>query len=193
MKTIKTLLIGLLMGFLFSGVILVIISRPAGNSIVLQPPPTLIPDMVYITGAVANPGLYQVEKGSRINDIILAAGGVLKNADQTNVNLASKAKDGEKIFIPFMSSETSIPVTTPKTDNMSTESPIPSVNTPININTANETQLDMLPGIGEQKAKQIIMYREQNGPFGDIKDLLKVTGISQNLFNQLKDMITTNS
>ena len=135
--------------------------------------------MVYITGEVKNPGVYEVLSGSRVNDVLEAAGGATEEANLKVVNLAAKVKDEEKIIVPNMSEEI---------DEARAEEE--SKSGLININTATKEELKTLPGIGDGIAGNIITYRENNGDFGSIEDIKKVPLIGAGRFAQIMDLIT---
>ena len=176
-------ILAILFGFLFSGLILLINSRPNGNSIQIIPAPTISPIQVYITGEVQKPGLYQLEKGSRLSDLISIAGG-LTSSNSYNVNLAAKLYDGQHIHLDEESKLT-------ESSNKS-ETQILTATKKININEANIEELETLPGIGETRAKDIIDYRNTIGFFEEIEDILNVKGIGEFTFDKLKDLIVTN-
>ena len=171
---------------------------------------------VHVTGEVKNPGVVRVKEGSRIEDIIEAAGGLTENADITDVNLAYVVEDGMKIRIPSNSDENIIGDGSEEAENagdrsqegdikneyitkdsgkgviLSEESgeTLSSIdNLVININTAHETELEELPGIGPSLASRIIEYRNQNGNFKDIADIKNVTGIGDSKFEKIKSLI----
>ena len=125
-----------------------------------------------IKGEVARPGVYSLYKGSRLQDLILAAGGFTSNADTNSVSLVSVVEDSGCYTINKLDSITSEGSTTL-----------------ININIATKAELTSLPGIGEAKAQAIIEYREKNGNFSSVNDLTKVNGINTNLLNQIIDLI----
>ncbi len=141
---------------------------------------------VYIVGAVRYPGVIEVEEGSRLIDVLELAGGATEEADLERVNLALRVQDEGMYKIPKIGEE------------LSEQSPAllgaisKQEQQKININTADEATLDTLPGIGPSKAKRIIEYREQNGPFKSIEELKNVSGIGEKTFEQLKDLITVN-
>lgn len=134
---------------------------------------------VHISGCVNRPGLYRCDTETRVADVVELAGGFLPDADQTNINLAKKVRDEEKIHIPATGEE---PLPTFQGDSG-------SAGGLININTAEVKDLTELPGIGEKTAEKIIRYREET-PFGAIEDLKNVPGIGDKKFEELKDMIT---
>ena len=139
---------------------------------------------VYICGSVINPGVYELPEGSRIFDGLDAAGGFAEGADETRINLAGYLHDGEMVFFPEEGEEI------PKEAAVSAAGVSPGASTAlININTASEDTLCTLPGIGSSKAKAIIKYREENGLFTDISQIMNVSGIGENLYNNIKDLI----
>ena len=171
---------------------------------------------VHVTGEVKNPGVVRVKEGSRIEDIIEAAGGLTENADITDVNLAYVVEDGMKIRIPSNSDENIIGDGSEEAENAGDRSQEEDIkneyitkdsgkgvilseesgetlssidNLVININTAHETELEELPGIGPSLASRIIEYRNQNGNFKDIADIKNVTGIGDSKFEKIKDLI----
>lgn len=141
---------------------------------------------VDIKGAVKNPGVYSAQKGERVVDLITKAGGFTENADQNQVNLAQYVEDEMVIYVP-QKGEISESITN---SSFSTSANSSSNQGKININKANETELQTIPGIGPSKAKAIIEYREQNGPFQQIEDIQNVSGIGEKTFEKLKDFIT---
>lgn len=164
-------------GFLIGGLFFLISSPPKGNPITLLPSPTQVPIKVYITGAIKNPGTYELEKDSRLSDLIEKAGG-LTEPNTGEFNLASKLYDGQYVEIQELNE---IPSKSINLDSMK-----------VNINDADSNLLVTLPGIGPTKAEDIIQYREEFGFFEEIEDILNVPGIGEFTFNQIKDLITTN-
>lgn len=147
---------------------------------------------VHVTGEVKNPGVVKIKEGSRIEDIIKAAGGLTENADITNVNLAYVVEDGMKIRIPSSNEEKDIEDYITEDSGkgviMSEESSNSS-SIIININTANEVELEQLPGIGPSISSKIVEYRNKNGKFKSIEDIKNVTGIGNNKFDKIKEYI----
>ena len=137
---------------------------------------------VYITGQVINPGVVEVEEGSRLQDVIKKAGGVLEDADLLRVNLALKVKDEGMYVIPKVGE--------PVTEDMYSFSSTPKEQKKININTASESELQQLPRIGPVLARSIIEYREEKGYFRNIEDIKNVSGIGDKTFEGLKDLIS---
>ena len=156
-----------------------------------EPPENVV---VYVCGAVVNPGVYELSEGSRIDDALAAAGGFSEDADRTYVNLAARLSDGSKLQIPTIS-ETSDEALAKEIESFDTgdngyKSGALDGSGLININTASQTELATLPGIGEGIAGKIIKYRDENGSFKSIEDIMKVSGIKDKLFSKIKDQIT---
>ena len=167
-------------------------------------------DLVYvdIKGAVKKPGVYKINSDKKIIDVITMAGGLMENANTDNINLSKKVTD-EMVIIIYTNEEvknsnivdTVIKVidkecVCPNIQNdgcINTEinDSITNVNNIININTASLEELMSINGLGEAKAKAIIKYREENGYFKIIDDLLNVSGIGEALFEKIKEYITT--
>ena len=141
---------------------------------------------VHIDGEVKNPGVYKMKIGDRVNDAIQAAGGLTENAEKSKINLATKLKDEMKIHI-FKIGETNGDSHNESgdVDNSSVE----NNSKLININTASKEELCKLTGIGENKAKLIIEYREKK-KFTKIEDITKVSGIGKKTFEKIKNDIT---
>jgi competence protein ComEA len=193
MKTWQSILFGILLGLLFSGALLLIVAPPQGKPIELSPLPTPAPLVVYITGAVAHPGVYTLPRLSRVSNAIDAAGGLTPDADQSSINLAARLIDGEKIAVPKVNQPvmgTSAPPPQNK-QPASTSSSLatPSVENPLNINTATAEEFDLLPGIGPTRAADIVAYRTQHGSFKTIDGIMQVSGIGQTTFDRIKNLI----
>lgn len=141
---------------------------------------------VYITGEVKNQGVIELEEGDRIADAIEKAGGQTEQASLKNVNLAYQLEDGQKIYIPNVNdNETEI-----IDDGASGVVDDTTANqTVVNINKADETELQSLNGIGESLATSIVQYRKENGKFETIEDLKNVPGIGDNKFENIKEYI----
>jgi len=135
--------------------------------------------IIYITGEVVNEGVYELSSGSRIANAIEAAGGTKETANLKNVNLAYELEDGEKIYIPNINED----IENQALDGEETKDKI------ININKADIKELQELTGIGESTAESIIKYREENGKFNIIEDIMNVPGIGENKFENIKEKI----
>lgn len=148
---------------------------------------------VHVVGSVVNPGLYEVEKGSRIKEVIDAASGFKDDAEQSSVNLARVVEDGEQIVVqsknasPQASSSASSSSSAVSSSNSTGSSTGAGL---VNINTADAQTLMSLSGVGESTAKKIIADREKNGPFKTKKDITRVSGIGEKKYEAIKDSIT---
>ena len=210
-------LLGFLLSAIIAGALMWLLRRPTPPAIVLHPPPTPAPTptlpptatpgplLVFVSGSVRNPGLVELPAGARVGDALAKAGGLLPEADPALVNQAEIVFDGAQIHVPLPQPQT-------VTDSSSARSPAnqpqagvsgdgppaaasPSAqgNSPagglVNINTASVEELQTLRGIGEQKAGDIVHYREENGPFARVEDLLKVSGIGPTTLENLRPLI----
>ena len=162
--------------------------------------------VVYVSGYVNNPGVYELSAGSRVIDAIDAAGGYSKEAYENYLNLASLIADGQMIYVP---SEEEV-------ESGSIERGVASgadgsgvggvtggngggnggnssgSGALVNINQASKEELMTLPGIGESKADKIIAYREENGRFSTPEGIMEISGIKDGLYNKIKDKICAN-
>jgi competence protein ComEA len=187
LKAFYPTFIGVLIGLVLGGLLWIIVRSPRGETVNILPPPTAAPLILDVSGAVPRPGVYELPQGSRVIDAVDAAGGFLAEADKSTLNLAAPVSDGQKLDIPFLAGM---------------EPPAAIVEDPalppevtgelIDINTATLEELETLPGIGPTLAQAIIDYRDENGPFYDISDLLFVDGIGDVTFERIMDLITVN-
>ena len=148
---------------------------------------------VHITGEVKKQGLIYLKEGSRVADAIEKAGGETKNADLSQINLAYVLQDGKKIYVPNKNEKISQYITENSGNNdteRSNTSNSDKEDKKVNINTANQSELDSLPGIGPSIAQKIIDYREENGNFKNIEELQNVKGIGDAKYEEIKDMVT---
>lgn len=141
---------------------------------------------VHICGAVMEPGVYEVPAGSRVYEVIERAGGFTAEASTDYRNQAGIVTDGEQIKILTMQEA----VDDSTQDIQTEDKEVPAVSNLVNINTAEEAVLCTLPGIGSGKAASIITYRQEQGAFSKIEDILKVDGIKNGVYTKLKDKIT---
>lgn len=152
--------------------------------------------IVHITGEVKNTGILVLKEEARIADAIESAGGATEEADLNKINLAYTLKDGQKIYIPNKEDEENIAyITEGSGNNVSVENGDESEmkeKIKININTASQAELEELPGIGEAIASRIIEYREENGTFNKIEDLLNVKGIGDAKLAEIKEYVVVN-
>lgn len=164
----RTPVIGLLIAVIIAGGAVFLYrqtSLPHSEEIAILPPSPEI--CVYVEGEVVNPGIYTLENGDHVAEVVEAAGGFTLDADRGSVNLAATLRDGEQIHIFKLGD-------TPQK---------------ININTAEAWLLESLPGIGETLAQRIVDYRIANGYFQSIDDLKQVDGIGASVFEKMKDKI----
>ena len=174
---------GILFGLFVAALVWVVARSPSGTAVTLRPVPTDKPIIVHITGAVPRPGVYALPEGARVQDAISAAGGFLAEAEKTGINLARALEDGEQLDIPYI--EGFVPViATPEEVFFAPESDL------IDINTATTFELETLPGIGPTTAQKIVDYRETNGPFLSVEDLINVPGIGPATYDEIKDLVT---
>lgn len=145
--------------------------------------------VVDLRGEVAKPGVYELPAGSRLDDAIVAAGGLTEDADLTQLNLATRLQDGSILTVSGTAAlSPSDPADTGSPDNNPTEIEPGAL---VNLNTASAEELESLPEVGEVTADRIIEYREANGPFRSIDDLVHVQGISTRTIDGLRDLVTT--
>lgn len=135
---------------------------------------------VYLTGAVANPGIFTLPENSRVNDAVVAAGGLTDAADTRHINLAALIADGEHIHITATGEETETQIET----NGGAATPAT-----VDINSANQQTLETVPGIGPATAGAIIKWRESNGKFADIESLTNVPGIGTKTVERLREYL----
>lgn len=132
---------------------------------------------VHVSGAVAAPGLYVLDGGARVVDALAAAGGLTPDADEAAVNLARPLSDGEQLDVPVIGAVVGGGAQPPGDSR-------------VNLNTAEVSDLDTLPRIGAAMAQRIIDWREANGRFTTVEDLLAVPGIGDKMLESLRDLVT---
>lgn len=158
------------------------------------------PEQIFVDvcGAVASPGVFRLEAGSRVFQAVESAGGLLAEAAGEYVNLAGRLEDGQQIYIPTREEAESISALKSPLENAvsgglpGNESPDAGQTEPrgkINLNTADESALTTLTGIGASKAQAILAYREEHGSFAAIEEILNVPGIKEGTFMKIKDNI----
>lgn len=145
---------------------------------------------VYICGAVNQPGVYELPANARVFEAIEAASGYLEGAAEEYMNQAAFLTDGQQIRIPTVEEAEEMQDQTESTEIVAAEQGQLTDSGLININTASVSQLMTLSGIGKAKANAIIAYRETNGSFNTIEELMNIEGIKDGVFNKLKDQIT---
>lgn len=140
-----------------------------------------VPDVVIVDvkGEIKQPGIYEVKSDMRVNDVINLAGGLNKNADENQLNLAAKVADEMIIQVPSVNNE----------ENDLNNSQTASNPDKIKLNQATVDELITLTGIGPSKAEAILTYRDEVGMFKDVDDLLNVSGIGEKTLDAIRDEI----
>ncbi len=151
---------------------------PGEQPLIVEPEPS--PLYVYVSGAVAHPGVYQLPPGARGCDALAAAGGSAKDARLELVNLAAPLSDGQQLHIPSRAEAAAS--TQPGVDTVARG--------PLNVNRATAGQLVELPGIGVVLAGRIIAYRAEHGPFANADELLAVPGIGESRLKDIRPLIS---
>ena len=151
---------------------------------------------VHVVGAVRHPGMYALAGGARVADAVAAAGGLAGNAAQASVNLARPVADGEQVAVPTLDevARGTAPAggaAPPAGGAAQTGGSVAAGSSagPVNINTADATALDVLPGVGPSTAQKIVADREANGPFTSPDDLGRVAGIGPKKLEELKPRV----
>ena len=132
---------------------------------------------VHVIGAVAKPGVYELETSSRVIDAIEAAGGANEDADLQQVNMARLLSDGEQIRV-LTAQEATL------------TSQAGAASSLLNLNSATAEQLEELPGVGPALAARIVDWRESNGSFKNVEELSSVSGIGDKLLASVRDLVT---
>lgn len=161
-------------------------------------PPATADLVVHVIGAVTDPGVVQVPPGSRVQDAVDQAGGMLAQADPTRINLARAVLDGERIWVP-------VPGEDPPEDvGAQVAGPVPGVGAgttangagaggappaPVDLNTADAALLDTLPGVGPVTAESILAWRSEHGRFSTVEELLEVSGIGERTLEELRPLV----
>lgn len=143
--------------------------------------------VIDVKGAVTTPGVYEASIGERVIDIIERAGGLLDSADQNNINFAMKVVDEMVLYIPAMGEQSQAIVGVAAGGSLQEGV---AADGKVNLNTASESDLQTLPGIGPSKALAIIEYRETNGSYKSVEELMEISGIGEKTFEKLKEHIT---
>lgn len=152
------------------------------------PTPTPGPIWVDVDGAVAAPGLYQLPPTARVQQAIEAAGGLAADADVRGISLARPLADGEKVYVPTTEEALPTPQEEPATSSRTASADLGVGR--LDINKATAAELEALPAIGPKTAQAIVEYRQANGPFRSVEDLLQVKGIGEATLARIRDLIT---
>ena len=194
-------LIGLFTAVLLVGGAVLVLRRPDPPPIEIHPPPTPAPTatstatvtpgpiVVFVSGAVVEPGMYQLMPGARVGDAITMAGGLTVGADPALVNQATALYDGAQVHVPEIG-KAAVPSAPPA--GVSGQLPAPASiegtnSGVVNLNAASIEELQTLPGIGPSKAAAIVANR----PYASVDDLDRVPGIGPSTLNQLRNLVTT--
>ncbi|KAB7746574.1 ComEA family DNA-binding protein [Nostocoides sp. F2B08] len=145
---------------------------------------TAAPAVVHVAGQVVRPGIVRLAPGSRVIDAVEAAGGPLTEADLAAVNLARPVVDGEQVYVPKPGEAV------PAVPGASTGTGPAAEGAPIDLNAADATALDGLPGVGPVLAERIIAWRTEHGRFTSVDELGEVSGIGEKLLGQIRDRVT---
>lgn len=138
---------------------------------------------VDIKGAVHNEGVYEAREGMRVKDIVDLAGGFIEEAEVRQVNMAERVEDEMVIYVPRIGEE----LTEVDSNTISDKA-----KGKVSLNKATQEEFETLSGIGPSKAAAIISYREENGPFKKLEDLMQVSGIGEKSFEKIKDSLKLN-
>jgi competence protein ComEA len=167
-----------------------VIDDRGGPAIIIDDPLTDAEIVVAVEGAVATPGVYRLNGDARVQDALDAAGGVTADADLSGINRAARLHDQERLIIPTAVQEG----VTDTTENAASRTVPTSTHTnsvsPININTADARTFETLPRIGPTLAARIVAYRNEHGPFRSVDELAQVEGISLDMVDELRPLIT---
>lgn len=134
---------------------------------------------VHVAGEVVSPGLYLLDQGARVADALAAAGGFTEGADRASVNLARKLVDGEQILVPAVGAA----------PPAAAGGAPAAVGGPLSLSSATAAQLEELPEVGPATAAKIVAYREENGPFASVDQLLEVPGIGEKTLEAFRDLV----
>lgn len=169
-------------------------SAPASSSSTSSAPSEVV---AHAAGAVAHPGVYTLEPTARVDDLVRAAGGLAPDADAARINLAAPLADGARVYVPRIGEGDAPPVVGP--DGAAPPGgPGPSApgtddgaaDALIDLNTASEEELEELPGVGPAIAAAIVAFREENGGFASVDDLLDVRGIGEARLAEIRPLVT---
>jgi competence protein ComEA len=186
--------IGLVIAALVAGIAVVYALYQAFDErsappIVIEDAAATLPVVIEMRGEIEAPGVYELAPGARLQDALAAAGGLTEEADLSTVNLARRLRDGELIVILALP----VPGSTPMLPlpDAGDAAEVEESRARININAATAEELEALPGVGEVIATRIVTYREQNGPFRSVDDLIHVEGIADRAIDDMRELVTT--
>jgi competence protein ComEA len=148
-----------------------------------HPSPTPATLFVHVAGWVRRPGVYELREGDRVIDAIDRAGGPKKGAELGGLNLAALLVDAQQVLVPRSAPAAAPGETVPTAEGESGTALV-------NVNVASAEELETLPGIGEVLAATIIQYREENGPFTSVDQLIEVSGIGEVTLEEIRELVT---
>jgi competence protein ComEA len=151
-------------------------AAPAAALVAVDAAPAAPPVVVHVAGAVRRPGLYRLRDGARVADAVTRAGGAVRRADLSALNLAAPLADGAQVLVPRRGpAGTAVPAGA---------APV------VSLATATVEQLDELPGIGPVTAQKIVDHRAEHGPYRSVDDLDAIPGIGPARIEQIRDLVT---
>ncbi len=156
-----------------------VIAAPAPPGAAALPAATVT---IHVGGEVARPGLVSLGEGARVADALAAAGGALRSADLNRINLAAPVRDGEQVIVPAAGAPGADMAQPDAEGSVEGGLPVP-------VNTASAEALEALPGVGPVLAQRIVEWRDQNGPFTTVEDLLDVPGIGEAKLAAMRDAV----
>jgi competence protein ComEA len=163
---------------------------PRPETIVIETPSpvpsaTVGPIVIHVSGAVRNPGVYQLASGARSQQAIEAAGGLLPDANPDGLNLAAYLADGQQVYVPRIGETPPRLTASPK----GTRTATPGAGIPVNLNTASIEQLEALPCFGSILAERIVTYRQANGPFHNLEEIDQIEGIGPSCIEKVRGQL----
>ncbi len=191
---LQGMLSGALLTAVATGIVLLVLWRPEPAPMTIHAPPAVEPTpapptaapaplLVDVQGAVAQPGVYTLPPGARVDDALRAAGGLAPDADVEAINRAQPLADGAQLRVPAQGESAQVPFAVAGEGSRS----VVPVSLMVNVNTATQAELEALPGIGPVTAQKIIAGR----PYADVDDLERVSGIGPATLEELRPYVTT--
>lgn len=147
--------------------------------------------LVHVVGAVSSPGVVEVPTGARVHDAVDAAGGMALVADPERMNLAAKVADGQRVVVPVVGENPPVMIDgSAGSANVGAATSGPTPESPLDLNSATEAQLDALPGVGPATAAAIVSHRDQHGAFRSVDALADVRGIGPAKLDQIRPLVS---
>lgn len=181
--TVGVGLLGLVLG---SGLTLALARRDPPPLRVVQPTavPTPAEVVVQVGGAVASPGVYRLPASARVGDAVEAAGGATQEGDPLALNLAARVRDGQRVDVPERGRAA------PRSADEPSAKSLPAQPGKVDLNRADVSQLDTLPGVGPVTARRIVEYRDKVGRFDRVEQLQEARLVNRAVYEQIKDLVT---